>query len=217
MGYELRVFRFRISDFGFGISDLGLEKNLKGNRKIMRIRTDQLAEGELNLRFEKRPETFPVLAEMAASGACNFPELIEAALRARQIGDIVEVEGHISTRVRLSCGRCLQSFEMPLESQFDLTYSQIEQAPGQGSTSDEEIELTAHDMGMIQYQGDEINIEKEIQEQVVLALPLKVLCSPDCKGLCPGCGADLNTASCDCDRSPSGGKFDVLKNLKLER
>ena len=183
----------------------------------MRIRTDQLAEGELNLRSEKRPETFPVLAEMAASGACKFPELIRTALRARQIGDIVEVEGRISTRVRLSCGRCLQSFEMPLESQFDLTYSQIEPAPGQGSSKDEEIELTARDMGIIHYQGDEINIEKEIQEQVVLALPLRALCSPDCKGLCPGCGTDLNTASCDCDRSPSGGKFDALKKLDLQK
>ena len=183
----------------------------------MRIRIEDLKEGKLNIKFEQRPETFPVLAEMAASGTYNFPELVKATLRAQQIGDIVEVEGRISTRVRLNCGRCLQSFEMPLESQFDLTYSQIEPAPGQGSSKDEEIELTAHDMGIIHYQGDEINIEKEIQEQVVLALPLRALCSPDCKGLCPGCGTDLNTASCDCDRSPSGGKFDALKKLDLKK
>ena len=183
----------------------------------MRIRTEDLKEGKLSIKFEQRPETFPVLAEMAASGAYNFPELIKATLRAQQIGDIVEVEGRISTRFRLNCGRCLQSFEMPLESQFDLTYSQMDPAFEQNSSKDEEIELTVEDMGLIHYKGEEINLEKEIQEQVVLTLPLKALCQPDCKGLCPKCGADLNTAPCDCDRSPSGGKFDALKSLKLDK
>ena len=182
----------------------------------MRIHTEDLKEGKLRLKFKQPPESFPILAEMAATDACQFMTPIKAALRAQQIGDIVEVEGSISTRVRLNCGRCLQSFEMPLESQFALTYSQIDPAPEQSSSNGEEIELTAHDMGLIHYQGDDINIEKEIQEQVVLALPLKALCNPDCKGLCPGCGADLNAAACDCERSPSGGKFDALKNLKLE-
>ena len=181
----------------------------------MRIRTEQLAGGELTLKFEKRPDTFPLLAEMVTSGTCQFPAPIKAALRAQQIGDIVEIEGNILTAVRLECGRCLQSFEMPLESQFALTYSQVDPALEQSASNDEEIELTAEDMGLIYYQGEEINLEKEIQEQVILALPLKALCKPDCKGLCPRCGADLNTAACDCDRSPSGGKFEALKNLKL--
>lgn len=183
----------------------------------MRIRTEDLKEGKLSITFEQPSETFPVLAEMAASGAYEFPALIMASLRAQQIGDIVAVEGNISTDVRLDCGRCLQSYEMPIESQFALTYSQKDPDQEQSGASGEEIELTAHDMGLIHYQGDEINIEKEIQEQVVLALPLKALCNPDCKGLCPGCGADLNTASCDCDPSPLGGKFDALKSLKLEK
>ena len=182
----------------------------------MRIRTEQLSGGELNLRFEKRPHTFPVLAEMVASGICEFPALIKAALRAQKIGDIVEVEGRISTAVRLDCGRCLQSFELPLESQFALTYSQLNLAPELSGSDDEEIELTAEETGLIHYQGEEINLENEIQEQVVLALPLQALCKPDCQGLCPGCGTDLNTTACDCDRSPSGGQFEALKNLKLE-
>lgn len=182
----------------------------------MRIRMQDLKEGKLSLSFEQPPEIFPVLAEMADADVCQFLSQIRAALRAQQIGDIVEIEGNISTLVRLDCGRCLQSFEMPLESKFALTYSQKVPAPEPGGATDEEIELTADDMGLVHYQGEEINLEKEIQEQVVMALPLRALCKPDCKGLCPKCGADLNTAACDCDRSPFGGKFDVLKNLKLK-
>ncbi len=183
----------------------------------MRIRTENLKEDKLSLRFEQPSETFPVLAEMAETDICQFLTPITASLRAQQIGDIVEIEGSISTSVRLDCGRCLQSFEMPLESQFELTYIQKDPALAHSGTNDEEIELTADDVGLIHYQGEEINLREEIQEQVVLALPLRALCRPDCKGLCPECGADFNTAACECDRKPSGGKFDALKNLILER
>jgi len=183
----------------------------------MRIRTEDLKEGKLSLRFEQPPESFAVLAELAGTDVCQFLTPIKASLRVQQIGDIVEIEGSISTTVRLDCGRCLQSFEMPLESQFDLTYSQLDATLEQSGPNEEEIELTAEEMGLIYYQGEEIKVEKEIQEQVVLALPLKALCKPDCRGLCPRCGSDRNTTSCDCERSPSGGQFDALKKLDLKK
>ena len=181
----------------------------------MRIRTEDLKEGKVSLKFEQPPEIFPVLAEMADADVCQFLTPIKAALRAQQIGDIVTIEGNISTVVRLDCGRCLQSFEMPLESQFALTYRQKDPVPEPNGSKEDEIELTADDMGWVHYQGEEINLKNEIQEQVILAFPLRALCKPDCKGLCPRCGADLNTAACNCDRSPSGGKFEALKKLKL--
>ena len=77
--------------------------------------------------------------------------------------------------------------------------------------------MTAEDIGLIHFQGDEINLKNEIQEQVVLAFPLRVLCKPTCRGLCPQCGVDLNTEDCNCDSSPPAGKFAALKNLKIER
>jgi len=183
----------------------------------MRIRIEELKEGKLNLEFEEAPESFPVLKEMVDNGACKFLTPLKAALRAQQIGAIVELEGNISTAVRLDCGRCLQSFETPLESNFALAYSQNEPAPEQSSSSHEELELTAEDMGLIYYQGEEINLKNEIQEQVVLAFPLRAICKPDCRGLCPQCGADLNIEKCKCDRLPSEGKFDALKKLDLKK
>jgi uncharacterized protein len=181
----------------------------------MRIRPENLKEGALNLNFEERPETFAVLAKMVEDGICEFPTPLKAALRAQQIGDIVEVDGNISTTVRLDCGRCLQSFEMPLASSFALTYSRQEPTPEQGDAHQEDLELTAEDVGLIYFQGEEINIRNGIQEQVVLAFPFRALCKPDCRGLCPACGVDLNTAECQCDRSPPEGKFAALKNLKI--
>ena len=182
----------------------------------MRIRTEELMEGALSLKYEEQPETFPVLAQLVADGICEFPAPLKAALRAQQIGDMVKIDGRISTTVRLDCGRCLQSFEMPLAASFTLTYSRMEPAPEQGDADQEDVELTSADIGLIYFQGEEINLKNEIQEQVVLALPLRALCKPDCRGLCPGCYVDLNTAECHCDNSPPEGKFAALKNLKLK-
>ena len=189
---------------------------MRGILEIMRIRIEELEKGKLHQKFEETPESFPVLKEMADSGVCEFLTPLKAALRAQQIGDMVELEGNIATTVRLDCGRCLQSYEMPIESKFTLTYCQREPDPDNSDPNQEELELTTEDMGLIHYQGEEINIENELQEQVVLAFPLRPLCRLDCKGLCPQCGSDLNAAKCDCDRSPIGGKFDALKNLKLK-
>lgn len=189
---------------------------MKGISEIMGIRIEELEGGKLHRQFEETPESFPVLKEMADNGVCEFLTPLKTALRAQQIGDIVELEGNIATTVRLDCGRCLQSFEMPIESKFTLTYCQREPDPDDSDPNQEELELSAEDMGLIHYQGEEINIENELQEQVVLAFPLRPLCRLDCKGLCPQCGSDLNAAKCDCDRSPTGGKFDALKNLKLK-
>ena len=181
----------------------------------MRIRIEELKGGKLHQKFEETPESFAVLKEMVDNGVCDFLTPIQASLRAQQIGDIVELEGKIATMVRLDCGRCLQSFEMTIESKFALTYCQGEPDPEDSDANQEELELTAEDMGLIHYQGEEINLENEIQEQVVLAFPLKTLCRPNCRGLCPKCGSDLNAAKCDCDHSPSGGQFDALKKLDL--
>ena len=190
---------------------------MKGISEIMRIRLEELEGGKLDLEFSETPESFPVLQEMADNGVCRFLTPVKAALRVQQIGDMVELEGSIATTVRLDCGRCLGSFEMPIESKFALTYCRRAPATEKRGPNQEEFELTAEDMALIHYQGEEINLENEIQEQVVLAFPIRPLCRPACRGMCPRCGADLNAANCDCDRSPSGGQFDALKKLDLKK
>ena len=58
-----------------------------------------------------------------------------------------------------------------------------------------------------------IDADDTLIEQILLELPLKHLCREDCKGLCPKCGADLNTTQCSCDTSDPDPRFDVLRKL----
>jgi uncharacterized protein len=183
----------------------------------MEIRLEQIKEDGLTLEFEKPVDTFPVLAEMVANGECEFAAPLRTALRAFRIGDLVEIDGDIETTVRLPCSRCLQPFETPLKSSFALTCMQQAVDVMENTEPQQEIELSAEDMGIVYFQGEKINLTDAIQEQVVLEFPLRPLCKLDCKGLCPECGADLNEYPCDCEQRPSPGAFAILKNLKLEK
>jgi len=187
-----------------------------GSSWIMEILIEQIKEEGLVFEFEKSAATFPVLAEMVASGECEFPVPIRTALRAIRVGDMIEIDGDIETSVRLPCSRCLQPFETPLKFRFALTYLRRSTDVIE-DTEAREIELSAEDMGIVYFQGEKIDLKYPIQEQVVMEFPLRGLCKQDCKGLCPKCGADLNEILCDCDRRSSPDKFAVLKNLKLDK
>jgi uncharacterized protein len=183
----------------------------------MYIRIEQIKEEGLALDFEEKPEIFPELSEMINQDECKFMAPIKTALRAIRIDDMIEVKGQIDTIVRLPCGRCLKEYETPLKSRFDLTY--VRRIPGTQEDEDEEqeeVEIRAAEMGLIYFEGEEINLQNGIQEQVILAFPIKSLCRENCKGLCFNCGNDLNPGDCGCNRQPPDGRFAALKNLKLD-
>ena len=182
----------------------------------MRVHLDQLHQRELLLEFQESPETFPVLADMIEQKECDVLDPIKVRLRVYQVSDIVEVEGDLETRIRLFCSRCLRAFATPLTSRFDLTYTRSISGDSDMSEHQQELELKAQDLGLIVFDGDEIDFLDGVQEQAVLAFPIQPLCQPSCKGLCSKCGADLNTGDCGCDRRPPSGQFAALKKLKLD-
>ena len=183
---------------------------------VMRISTEELKETSLALEFETPAERFPALREMIRGRECEFMGPIRTRLRAMRAGDMVEVEGEIRTTVRLICGRCLAEFVSPLETAFALTYARERPATEKPAEPDT-LEIDAEEAGLIYFQGEEIDLTDGVQEQVILSLPLRPLCSEACKGLCTRCGADLNSGACRCREEPAGGPFSVLRRLKLEK
>lgn len=182
----------------------------------MYLRIEQIKEDGLDLEFEEQPQVFPVLSEMINQGECAFTAPIKTVLRAIRIDDMIDVKGNISTLIRLPCSRCLKEYETALRSRFDLTY--VRRLPGfEEDAQPDEVEISAADMGLIYFEGEDINLLEGIQEQVVLALPVRALCSENCKGLCAGCGRDLNAGDCGCSRQIPDSRFAALKNLKLDK
>jgi len=184
--------------------------------KNLILHIEQIKAKDFYLDFEETPETFPVLAQMVQNRECEFLDPLKISARAFQIRDLFEVEGHFQTRVRLTCSRCLEDFDSLLASEFALTYTR--EAPGlTAESTEEEVELQVEEIGLMYFRGEEIDLRDGIQEQVVMAFPVKPLCDEKCKGLCPRCGADRNQGDCGCKREPISRQFALLKNLKLNK
>ena len=182
----------------------------------MHIDIDDINESGPELIFEERADSFPALIEIISKNECDFLAPVSIRIQMRKIGDLITATGLFDTRVRLNCSHCLQPYERPLNSTFDVTY--IHQLPESvDPLLHDEVELQAEEIGMIQISGNEIDLQDAIQEEVVMALPMTTLCRSDCKGLCKRCGADLNQGDCGCDRKVSNPQFEILKNLKLDK
>ena len=64
------------------------------------------------------------------------------------------------------------------------------------------------------YDGDRIDLDEIVREQILLALPTRQLCAEDCKGLCPSCGANLNEKACGCEQQQTDPRWSALEALK---
>jgi uncharacterized protein len=123
-------------------------------------------------------------------------------------GDAYRVTGRVATRLRLECGRCLEAFEIPVDSPFELRYvPQVENA-GEGEREVEEDDLTT-----AFYKDETLDLGELMHEQFVLALPMKPLCDAACKGLCPQCGTNLNKDTCGCKPAWTDPRLAALKGI----
>lgn len=180
----------------------------------MKIETRHIPRQGLVIRRRIQATEFATLNQLVANKEVDFSGTIDIDVSVVPLRDLIQVEGSVLTRVRLECSRCIEIFEAPLRRRFSLSYSRKIPEDLHRSKADD-IELTAQQIGLILYQGDEIDLRDGLAEQVVLALPFKPLCDEACKGLCPGCGTNLNRESCHCDTTDVAGPFDALKKLKF--
>ena len=178
----------------------------------MKVRTEHIKETVREYSFNEPAESFPVLAEMVAAGECRFTGSVQVALTAERELDHYRVEGTVSVPVQLDCSRCLCSFDRTVFSRFTIFFREGTAA---NHEEEDEVELGEHDLISTCFSGDEIDLMPEIAEQVALEIPLKPLCSENCKGLCPVCGIDRNTGSCSCVIEQKQSKFAVLKDFKV--
>jgi uncharacterized protein len=128
---------------------------------------------------------------------------------ARHGRDIL-VRGHLTGRLDLHCGRCLEGFSTPVETDFDLLL-----VPGPWSLGPQEEELSAADLDLDFYLGEVVDLEAILREQIILMLPLKPLCRDNCRGLCPRCGANLNREACNCAVEKTDSPLAELAKLKV--
>ena len=130
----------------------------------------------------------------------------EASLK----GEEVRVRGEIKTEVELLCDRCAAPERAPLAVEFDTSFIPQEVE----AVKAENVELAAEDLLLSSYEGDAVDLDELVREQILLALPSRPLCREDCKGLCMKCGANLNTGTCSCVQGEVDPRWAALAELK---
>lgn len=122
------------------------------------------------------------------------------------------LEGSLKTGIVSACGRCGCSLEFAV----DTIYNYIFRLESDKSHHEKELELSDEDSQTVFLEKPEISVDEILQEQLILAIPEKLLCSEECRGLCHNCGAMLNREKCTCVTDTSDSPFAVLKKLKTK-
>lgn len=171
----------------------------------MRIEVDKLKEAGTPFAHVYAPDELELEDELLRVAS-------EAKVegRASKRREQVRLNGRVDAAVEVRCDRCLAPVVVPVNADFDVTYIPAEAA----ETESEATELQADDLSFAVYEGVSLDIDELAREQLLLALPARQLCREDCKGLCPTCGADLNTQPCRCEQQEIDPRWAALAALK---
>lgn len=134
----------------------------------------------------------------------SFLSPVHVQLRVHNTGKLLLAQGIVVTELKAVCGRCLEDFRYPLNLSFE---DEWVYAPSATEEQQESAFL---------FEKDEFMINERILEQIVLALPMKFVCTPNCQGLCQQCGANLNREKCRCVTSEVDPRLAGLAKLTLD-
>jgi uncharacterized protein len=164
--------------------------------KLYDIEDEITVKGEVEAaRYKKAEDTIAFLSPL------------QYELTVRKFGSNVRVSGPVKGRLSLLCDRCLETFSYSVDSRLD-----IELAPRREEPEAQDMELTREEMDIEYFEGEEIDLDPYVFEEIMLNIPIKALCSEACQGICPECGQNRNTKECTCDRP--GGSI-LGEKLKL--
>jgi Predicted metal-binding, possibly nucleic acid-binding protein len=131
--------------------------------------------------------------------AFSKPISVEAVFKGKE--EFVELALSLSFQIKAPCDRCLEVVE-------------IDETVGFKHILVRELREEEHEDDLyICVENDTLNLEELAYDDVVLNLPTRILCREDCKGLCSGCGINLNRGSCECNTQAVDSRLEILKQL----
>ncbi len=172
------------------------------------------SKGFLKIKFEDIPPEGLELEFIDGDGGLIkdcFPikTPIKANVFLKRYGVNVKVKGKVETILILMCDRCTEEFDFKISEEIKVELQPV----GILKRFHEEIRLNKEDLDVTFYDGNEIDVGEVIREQILLAVPMRKLCKPGCRGLCPNCGQNLNVAQCGCKPKIKDSPFAILKKL----
>lgn len=134
-------------------------------------------------------------------------------------GDQVTAVGGIYIHLNPTCDRCAKPFGAEQQIPIHLVFvPRAKISAGSGKVMGDEETPVEEDLDFSLYDDRQLDVGAVVAEQVVLAQPMQYICKKSCKGLCPGCGKDLNSGPCTCkEKTPKESPFAALKGMKVRK
>ncbi|RMH68283.1 MAG: DUF177 domain-containing protein [Gemmatimonadetes bacterium] len=176
---------------------------------MIEIDVKHLENGLHHYSFEVNPEDIYIEEFENA----HFRDKVRVEIALQKWSDDFTLEGEIFARSIIECSRCLT----PCDLHFHLPIKLYFKRKLKLSESDEAINLTEDDLITLSYDESTIELDGRIRETLILGIPLKVLCSENCQGLCPMCGINLNEETCDCHSTVIDPRWEKLRQLSIQK
>lgn len=177
---------------------------------FIKIKDLELRKLEFDQKLE--PGLIDLGSEVQQKGpfhAWGRAELIRENRGAREVVEDIRLVGSFATQVEVRCARCLDPVKRDIRESFDLVYR-----PLGVDARGEESSISRAETEIGYYQGEGLLLEDVLKEQLLLALPVKQVCSNECKGLCPQCGGNLNVEDCDCAATMTDPRWAALEDIR---
>lgn len=170
----------------------------------MRIELDKLEGKSDTFAHVYQPEDITLDDE-----GMRLTEAPEIAGSIKRSGEQVRLRGRVKAQAEIECDRCLTPINVPVDNEFDVTYIAAKEY-----AADDRAELQEDDLNLSVYEDEVIEVDNLVIEQVLLALPTRLLCREDCQGLCAACGLNKNIEACQCETKEIDPRWAALKDLR---
>jgi len=138
--------------------------------------------------------------DTGVNGEKLFPAPVSADAGFSGFSGTVRLKLQLKSEMVTVCDRCGKELHIPIElDSWHILTPELAEADNEGEMI--EVDMAAFDLDELVY------------SDIMLSLPTKILCREDCKGLCPECGRDLSTGSCDCDKKKVDPRMEILRRL----
>jgi uncharacterized protein len=163
----------------------------------MKIQIGRLSEGIHLYHFQLGPSELE-LGE-------NFRKEVGVDATLEKLATQFFLKAEIETAGTFECDRCLSEFEAPLSGSYRMYY--VVEEGGHENTDPAEIQIIPPGSSVI-------DISDDVRQTILLSVPLKLLCSERCEGLCPQCGRNLNTDPCSCSDTITDSRWEKLRLMQ---
>lgn len=164
----------------------------------LRIPLTSIKTGKSEFEFETRHP------DLDLGAGRRFPELIQIAAMITTIGSDFLLDLQVKTQGEFICDRCGALFHQKVQGKVQTLFT------FQPADSDVEDD----DVCVLESGAKEVDLQRDVTDALVLAVPVKIVCKNTCKGLCTQCGVNLNEATCQCKTDEIDSRWDALRQLK---